>query len=213
MKRLYATYALVLLILFSSCEKRVRTVYEYEKFPVFTWGQVFYFGDCYANYGIENHVLSLYAFTDSLNVNDKGQLQGFGQYIYLDDIYIAPIRLGTDTIIPAGVYAVSASREPMTIEPGKVYKGDSIRLKMDIGAQLHYIEKLERFTARRFIEDGSMTVSYTDSTIRFDMEFLLDDKTEIIGRYETTQLPVFDDSINRESIRQQILNLLNSSSN
>jgi len=67
------------------------------------------------------------AFTDSLQLNDKGQLIGFGQYLYLDDIFVSP----ADTIFPEGTYTVSASREAMTIEPGSLFKED--RLEMDRG--------------------------------------------------------------------------------
>lgn len=209
MKRFFIVHSLLLALLFQACEKRERLIVEYEKNPVFTWGQASYFGDCYINYDIENHVLGLYAFTDSLKINDKGKLEGFGQYLYLDDIYIAPINPGRDTIFSSGVYTVSASREAMTIEPGSVYKGDSIKMEMDIGAMIHYIEKVDRFTTRKFIEDGTMTVSYKgDSIIRFDFDFILDDKTELTAVFETDQLPIYNDAVSKEATRKKMLDLL-----
>ncbi|HQB28372.1 MAG TPA: hypothetical protein PLO29_05430 [Paludibacter sp.] len=202
MKHLIPLYCLMSLLIMQSCERKIRTEYEYETNPVFTWGQAYFWGDCYANYNIENHVLSLYAFTDSLQLNDKGQLTGFGQYLYLDDIFVSP----ADTIFPEGTYTVSASREVMTIEPGSLFKED--RVEMDRGACIYFIEKVEQLTIRKFIKEGSMTVSYTDrETIHFKFDFILDDDTELNGYFETEKLIIYDDSVSKESVSSQKMNL------
>ncbi|MCK9507970.1 MAG: hypothetical protein M0Q54_05990 [Pigmentiphaga sp.] len=202
MKYLFPLYLLMSLLILQSCERKIRTEYEYETNPVFTWGEAYFWGDCYANYNIENHVLSLYAFTDSLQLNNKGQLTGFGQYLYLDDIFVSP----ADTLFPEGIYTVSASREVLTIEPGSLFKED--RIEMDQGACVYFIEKVDQLTTRKFIVEGSMTVSYTEhETIHFEFDFTLDDNTVLHGHFETEKLVIYDDSVSRQRIKQKMLNL------
>ena len=86
----------------------------------------------------------------------------------------------------------------MTIEPGSLFKED--RLEMDRGACIHFFEKAEQLTTRKFIVEDSMTVSYTDhETIRFEFDFTLDDDTELNGYFETEKLIIYDDSVLKES--------------
>ena len=56
MKRLVPLCCLMSLLILQSCERKIRTEYVYETNPVFTWGRAYFWGDCYANYNIENHV-------------------------------------------------------------------------------------------------------------------------------------------------------------
>jgi len=202
MKHLFYFSLLMSLLVLQSCEKPIRTEYKYETNPVFTWGEAYFWGDCYANYNIENHVLSLYAFTDSLQLNKQEKLTGFGQYLYLDDIFVSP----ADTLFPEGIYTVSASREAMTIEPGSLFKED--RIEMDRGACIYFFEKIDQLTTRKFIVEGSMTVSYTEhETILFEFDFILDDDTKLQGSFETERLVIYDDSVSKESVSKQKMNL------
>lgn len=185
MKRFFIPLIALAIGLFS-CEEPEEYVHEYEKNPRYSWGYVEFWGPYYEEYGIENNVLSLSLFTDSLDVNDENNLTGFGQYLYLEDIFTLP----SDTILPAGVYQVSESNEPFTIAPGYLYVEDKV--EYDKGAMIYYIEKNEAYTVLNYIVDGTMTVSLVnDSQTIIDFDFELDDETVLKGRY-SSQLPHFD---------------------
>ncbi len=201
MKHLFYFSLLMSLLVLQSCEKPIRTEYKYETNPVFTWGEAYFWGDCYANYNIENHVLSLYAFTDSLQLNKQEKLTGFGQYLYLDDIFVSP----ADTLFPERIYTVSASREAMTIEPGSLFKED--RIEMDRGACIYFFEKVDQLTTRKFIVEGTMTVSYKENeSILFEFDFILDDDTKLQGSFETESV-IYDVSVSKKSVSTQKMNL------
>lgn len=169
-----------------SCEEPEEYVHEYEQDPRYSWGYVEFWGPYYEEYGIDNNVLSLSLFTDSLDVNEDNDLNGIGQYLYLEDIFTLP----SDTILPAGVYEVSESNEPFSIAPGYLYVEDEV--EYDLGAMIYYIERNEAYTVLKYIVDGTMTVSLVnESQTIIDFDFILDDETELKGRY-ASQLPHFD---------------------
>lgn len=181
-----------LLLTFFSCERREPHVYEYETNPKFTKGYVEFWGPFYAGYDIANNVLSLTALTDSLLINQDGYLYGYGQYLYLEDIFLP----STDTLFSSGVYKVSDSGEAFTIAPGRVYSdkdtiGNAIK---DIGACIFYYEKTEDLSKRRFITDGKMTVTQVDQYTDFDFKFVLDgkDSTKIEGSFRIQDLDYYD---------------------
>jgi len=196
-KQIYL-YIFFISLVFQACERREVFEYEYEKNPQYSWGYAEFWGAHYAHYGLDNHVLSLYAFTDSLSLTDNGYLTGFGQYLHLEDIFISP----SDTLFPAGDYVVSASGEAMTIAPGELFDEDGV--KYDLGAYIFYFEKNDYFSVRKFIVDGKMTVGYTENTIIFDLDFVLEDESALKGRYETAQLNFSDESVTLQNSKQKI---------
>ncbi|MDO9154431.1 MAG: hypothetical protein Q7U47_12150, partial [Paludibacter sp.] len=60
-------------LLVSSCvERNPIFKYNYNKDPKYTWGYAQFYGKYYADYGINNNVVTLSLFSDSLSINDKG---------------------------------------------------------------------------------------------------------------------------------------------
>jgi len=79
---------------------------------------------------------------------------------------------------------------------------------MDRGACIYFFEKIDQLTTRKFIVEGSMTVSYTEyETILFEFDFILDDDTKLQGSFETERLVIYDDSVSKQKIKQKMLNL------
>lgn len=196
MKNALIPIMLLLLTLFS-CEKKEEFVYEYETNPQYTWGYAEFYGAWYADYGVENNVLSLYAFTDSLLVNDESQLYGFGQQLFLEDIFLTP----ADTFFVEGEYQVSNSGEAFTIAPGEEFEEEG--KKTDVGAYIIYYEKNDSYSIRKFIVDGSMTVAQVGGYTRFDFDFILDDDTELKGRYDQLDLNYYDESVYPQEVGKQ----------
>lgn len=182
---------LFLLLTLFSCERREPYVYKYETNPMFSKGSVDFWGSFYSNYDIANNVLSLTAFTDSLMLNPQGYLYGFGQYLYLEDIFIAP----SDTLLREGVYHVSDSGEPFTIAPGNAYKDKDDAIK-DVGAYIYYFEPVESNSIRKFILDGTMKVTKYDQFTDCEFNFILDDKdsTNLKGSFHVKDLIYYDAS-------------------
>ncbi len=179
-----------------ACEKPEVKEYEYEKNPQYSWGYAEFWGAYYAEYSNNNHVLSLSLFTDSLEINQESKLTGFGQYLYLEDIFIAP----SDTLLPAGVYVVNDSGNPFTIAAGEEieYDGD----KYNVGAMINYVEKNSTNDIRKFITGGKMTVYQIGEKTLIICDFKLADGTELKGRYEAL-LPYFDQSEESAGARQK----------
>lgn len=200
MQKQFYLYLFFIILVIQACERKPVVVYEYEKNPQYSWGYAEFWGAHYANYGLSNHVLSLYALTDSLTFNKNGYLVGFGQYLYIEDIFISP----ADTLFPAHVYEVSASGDAFTIAPGELFDEDGV--KYDVGAYIYYIEKNDYFTTRKFIVDGSMEVSYPENAIRFDFDFILDDDSELKGRFEIEDAAfyLYDESISSQESKQKV---------
>lgn len=184
MKRLIYSIT-ALLVLLSSCKKEDPFVYNYEDNPLYTWGYADFWGNYYSTYSITENVVSLSLFTDDLSVDSTSNLVGVGQYLFIEDIFIAP----SDTLLPAGTYTVRDKTESFSITPGEEIEIDG--QKFDVGAFVYFVEKNEMFTVMKFITAGTMKISYSGDVTRMDFDFTLDDKTSIKGKYEG-QLPYFD---------------------
>ncbi len=184
MNRLFIP-ALALLFFLSSCEKKEPSVYVYETDPVYTWGYADFWGNYYGEYGINENVLSLSLLTKELSVDSTSSLVGIGQYLYLEDIFVA----ASDTLLPEGTYTVSKSTGPFNITPGEILEIDG--QKLEVGAFVYFLEKNTMFTKMKYIQEGTMKVAYSGDNTRLDFDFMLDDKTTIKGRFEG-QLPYFD---------------------
>ncbi len=172
-------------ILLTSCEKKEPFQYQYEANPLYTWGYAEFWGDYYKAYAIPQNVLSLSLFSTNLGVDSTGSLTGIGQYLYLEDIFLA----SSDTILPPGTYTVRDDADSFSITPGTEMEIDG--QKFEVGAYVYFVEKNEHFSVMKFITEGTMKVSYSATAVGIDFDFILDDKTSIQGRYEG-QLPYFD---------------------
>lgn len=192
--------SILMIFVLSSCEKKEPFVYEYETNPQYTRGYVDFWGQAFSSrYGTENNVLSLYALTDSLWNDEGGLLHGFGQYLWLDDIFVN----ANDTLFPEGVYQVSSSTDAFSIAPGEEFKVDDEKYD-DLGARIYFIEQNESYSIRKFIIGGSMTVARINEYTHFEFDFVLDDNTELKGRYIQKDLIYYDESqINQGVVRHR----------
>lgn len=176
---------LLLLFLFASCEKKEPFVYDYEENPVFTWGYADFWGDYYQAYRVSQNVMSLSLFSDSLSIDSTGNLKGTGQYLFLEDVFMA----SSDTLLPEGIYTVGESTAPFSIAKGKELEIDD--QKFEVGAFVYFVEKNEMYTATKFISSGTMKVVNAGIVTRIDFNFTLNDSTRLKGYFEKP-LPYFD---------------------
>jgi len=187
----------ILIILFAgllvSCKGYEPTPpYIYNANPKYTWGYAEFYGAYYAQYGIPNNTLSLSLFSDSLSINDEGALQGTGQYLFLEDVFIAP----ADTKLPNGKYTISKTEvaDPKTFYAGK---NDTIDGEIyPIGAYISYYEENSAKSILKLISEGSFTVTRSrDSEIyTIVCDFITSDSLKLKGTF-TGELPHFDQSL------------------
>jgi hypothetical protein len=177
---------LFVLVLLTSCEKKEPFVYDYEDNPVYTRGYADFWGDYYQANNIDENVLSLSLFTRNLLVDTlTGSLKGTGQYLYLEDIFVAPV----DTLLPEGTYTVSTTAAPFRIARGRELDVDG--LKFEIGAFVYFVEPNELYTVTKFISSGTMKVVNAGIITRIDFDFTLNDSTRLKGHFEDP-LPYYD---------------------
>ena len=140
-------------VLFVSCKTNDPALeYKYNTNPTYSWGYAEFYGPYYSEYMNDNNVISLSLFSDSLFVDSTGSLDGIGQYLFLEDVFISP----TDTILPDGVYEISKSEAQFTVAPGEKFKADNNEYV--IGAYIYFIEKKSNFSVQKLISRGSFTV-------------------------------------------------------
>ena len=185
----------LLIILFAalltSCGgSQVNAPLVYEKNPQYSWGYAEYFGDYYfAENKNTNNVLSISLFTDSLKLNNLGNLTGLGQYLYLEDVFQAPNNI----ILQPGTYNVNASGLPFTIAPGK---NDTVDAQVyPIGAYISYYEYNASNSTLKLITSGTLTVSLTGNIYGIACNFKTSDGLDLKGNYTAT-LPHIDQSVN-----------------
>jgi len=179
-------FPLFLIVLLSSCEKKEPFVYDYEDDPLYTWGYADFWGNYYQANAIDENVLTLSLFTNKLSIDAaSGKLQGTGQYLYLEDIFVTP----ADTLLPEGTYTVSTATAPFHLAPGRELDVDG--QKFEIGAFVYFVEPNELYTVTKFISSGTMKVVNAGIITRIDFDFTLNDSTRLKGRFEDP-LPYFD---------------------
>lgn len=194
-------FLLFLGVLTSCYERNPTTLYNYNKNPLYTWGYAEFYGNYYAHQNENiNHVISLSLFSDSLYVNDEGGLAGFGQYLFLEDVFVSE----NDTILPAGTYTVSKSGEAYTIAPGENFKVD--KSDYPIGGMIYFIEKNAQRSKSNFITEGSMTVEWVaPANHKITCQFILDDRTTLKGTFNAV-LSHFNQAVDSQpqSVRKRI---------
>lgn len=190
----------VLAIILSSCgDGQLSSALVYEKNPQYTWGYAEFFGDYYADYANKNNVLSLSLFTDSLKLNDLGELSGFGQYLFLEDVFQAP----ADTMLQVGTYNVNNTGLPFTVAPGK---NDTVDNQVfPIGAYISYYEYITANSTLKLISRGSFTVSRSGSTYSIACNFVTSDNTNLRGSFKA-ELQHIDDALStqKSGIRKKL---------
>ncbi len=177
----------IVILLFAACKPDEPSIkYGYEENPHYSWGYAEYYGPYYDEYKIENNVLSLSLFSDSLKVVE-GSLSGIGQYLYVEDIFIPK----DSVLLPVGKYSSSSSGAAFTFYPGEQFPIDE--MKIDVGAFLYYIEKNKTYTTQKHLSRGSFTVKIINSKYKIDCDFVLSDSSKVTGSFTET-LPHFDSS-------------------
>ena len=198
MKQLkYIFSILSIAILLSACNSDLAPEYQYEDNPEYTWGYQLYYGDYYGNYQVNSNVNSLVLFTDKLVTDSLGYLNGYGQYLYLYDIFTG----NSDVLLPDGTYTISDSDEPFTIRPGKYFE----QLDYVNGAFINYVERDENKSKIKLIIDGSLVLSRsTDGKkVSITCDFITEDKKQLKGRIENYELPAYD--MSREERNQKLI--------
>jgi len=162
--------------------------YIYNTNPNYTWGYADFYGAYYANYNNTNNVISLSLFSDSLKINGIGNLTGLGQFLFLEDVFVAP----TDTLLADGTYTVNDTGLPFTVAPGK---NDTVDNQVyPIGAEISYYEENSAKSTLKLISGGSFTVSRLGSIYSISCNFKTTDSTQIKGSFKAN-LPFRNQSL------------------
>jgi hypothetical protein len=176
-------------VLLSSCnDYNPLPPYVYESNPHYTVGYAEFYGAYYAEYGNPNNSLSVSLFSDSVKINENRELVGFGQYLFLEDVFVSP----TDTLLSAGVYTVDDSGKPFT-----VFKGINDTINGDIyhsGAYINYFEKTAAKSTVKLITSGTFSVVVIDAVYSITFDLKTSDNQELKGSF-ATQLIHVDRSI------------------
>ena len=176
MKKYFAVFLVFWLLV--SCDSSTNNyAYQYNVAPSYQWGYAQFYGAYYRDYGNANNVISVSLFSDSLDVDDNGDLKGYGQYLYLEDVFVEP----ADTLIPDGTYKVSESGSSFTVNPGKIFKVDNAEYV--IGSYIYYVEKKSSFTVRKLISRGSFSVSNSPIETSVKCNFVLSDSSKVTGSF------------------------------
>jgi hypothetical protein len=184
-------FLIVLLVTFlASCGGgQLNQQLVYEKNPQYSWGYAEFFGDYYyPENGNKNNVLSVSLFTDSLKINEVGNLTGIGQYLFLEDVFQA----ATDTLLQSGTYTVNDSGLPFTVAPGKNDTVDNT--VYPIGAYISYYELNAANSTLKIITGGSFTVGISGSKYTIACNFITSDGMDLKGTFNAV-LPHIDQSL------------------
>ena len=198
-------FLIVLLVTFlASCGGgQLNQQLVYEKNPQYSWGYAEFFGDYYyPENGNKNNVLSVSLFTDSLKINEVGNLTGIGQYLFLEDVFQA----ATDTLLQTGTYTVNDSGLPFTVAPGKNDTVDNT--VYPIGAYISYYELNAANSTLKIITGGSFTVGISGNKYTIACNFITSDGMDLKGTFNAV-LPHIDQSLatQKSGIRPRLLHI------
>ena len=175
--------------LLASCVNEPATPYAYNTDPKYTQGYVEFFGAeyQYKGYGVTNNLLSVSLFSESLTVDSITRtLKGFGQFLLLEDVYIAP----SDTILPSKTYTIDDTHQPYTVSPGKK---DTVGTEVfPIGAYISYYEQNTSKSTIKYITSGTFVVSRNGNNFTISCNFKTSDKKDLKGTF-TGELPHYNE--------------------
>lgn len=173
-----ASLIIIITISLIACTPELNAPYTYNTHPALTWGKVEFYGNYYSNYNNLNNVINLSLYSDSITETQSGTILGIGQEIILEDLIISP----TDTIIPSGNYKISMTKEKQTFAPGRVVNANNEI--QTLGSRIYFFEKISKKSITRLIIDGSLDISYSDTTTNIICNLITDDKLQIKGRFK-----------------------------
>lgn len=195
--RYFNLLLLALVLLFASCKGNDPTPpYVYEANPHYSFGYQEFFGPYYADYGNTNNVISLSLFSDSLKITTDGNLVGYGQYLFLEDIFTSP----SDTLLKLGTYTINDSGLPFTVSPGKNDSVDNI--VYTIGSTISYFEENQSKSTLKLITGGTFRViNRSGSIYNIVCNFKTNDNLNLGGSFSAT-LPYFNEAINSTTLNR-----------
>jgi hypothetical protein len=165
-------------LLIAACTPDPPAPYTYNTHPTFTKGRIEFYGSYYGNYNYTNNVISITLFSDSIIEDQSGSILGIGQELIIEDLSILP----TDTIIPAGTYTVSKTKELQTFVPGRIISANNET--ETVGSRINYFEKISKKSITGLITDGSIELSYSDTTTNIICNLMTDNKLQIKGSFK-----------------------------
>jgi hypothetical protein len=188
--RIFNLLIVAIITFFTSCVGgQLNQQLVYEKNPQYTWGYAEFFGDYYyPENGNKNNVLSVSLFTDSMKINEVGNLTGLGQYLFLEDVFQAP----TDTLLQPGTYTVNDSGLPFTVAPGKNDTVDNA--VYPLGAYISYYEFNAANSTLKIITGGTCIVSISGNRYNINCNFKTSDGMDLKGNFNAV-LPHIDQSL------------------
>lgn len=181
---------LAFICLLASCKgNEPNPLYVYEQNPHYSSGYAEYFGAYYGGEnGNLNNVISLSLFSDSLRVTNEGGLVGYGQYLFLEDIFIAP----TLTTLPSGTYTLNDTGLERTVTPGI---NDTIDDEVyTLGATITYYESDAAKSILKRITEGTFKLTRVGINYTIVCDFKTSDNKELKGSF-SSQLQYFDESL------------------
>jgi hypothetical protein len=167
----------IITVCLASCVPTPNVQTGYNNNPDYTHGFAYYYGAYYSNYGNPNTVLSLHLLTDSLVVNDYGELEGVGNYLSISEIFLPP----DEVFLPDGEYTAANSEDAFTFSKGGIFSADS--LDYIVGSCVYYIEKNAQASKSRLVESGKFTVTHTGSISTMVFDFMLENNVHLQGTY------------------------------
>lgn len=169
---------LLFLLALTGCSGSMPTLpYSYNLNPRFTKGLVEFYGAFYAQYNNKNNVLSVSLLSDSLTINNDGRVQGIGQYLYLEDVFVE----SKDSSLVPGVYKIDNSSTAFSAFAGK---NDTINGEIiPIGSYISYYESNATKSTIKLIKSGTFTVTKSGNIHSVKCDFITSDNKPIKGLF------------------------------
>lgn len=187
MKNLQLLIVASFVLLVSCTSNEPYLPYTYNANPIYTKGYVEFFGNEYSGYQINQNVLSVSLFSESL-IDSTGEINGSGQFLRLEDVFVA----STDTLLPLGTFTISNTHQPFTVLPGK---NDTVGSEVfQIGAFIQYYEPIASKSIKKLITEGTFTVSIVNNKYNIVCDCKTADKKALTGVF-TGILPHYDESL------------------
>ncbi len=164
--------------------------YVYNANPHYAWGYAEFYGAYYADNGIKNNTLTVSLFSDSLTLTDNGELVGYGQFLFLEDVFVVPSAIS----LTDGKYTINETGEPFTAFAGvnKTIDDEVYTL----GSYITYYEENATKSKIKLISKGSFDVKMINDTVcSIVCDFKTSDSLQLKGSFEAV-LPHFDQSLN-----------------
>lgn len=196
MKHIKILFFIFAILLLSCKGSEPIAPYSYEANPHYAWGYAEFYGAYYADQGIKilNNTFSISLFSDSLGLTDEGALAGYGQYLFLEDVFVSPLT----TKLLEGKYTINETGNPFTVFAGK---NDTVDSEVyTIGAYISYYELNSAKSKIKLISSGSFDVKMVnDSVYNIVCDFKTSDSLQLKGSFEAV-LPHFDQSLSPKKV-------------